>query len=244
MDAETKRMVELATNPLQYDLGDIHWSQEGDPTTPWRRECRRVLLRELGDLAGKDILDIGSGTGHLSTLFPKAHKMVGLEPSKKNVEYSLRAHPQLEVINASLAEANITQDFDVAIAIMSFEHVLDLEEVFVKVHSFLRPGGLLCIMSYDFEYAQMVRKGREPVVKPLGEGIAVMKAMHDFGELTDIIRTPQRVITDAKQQGFILQKQVPMIPSAELIAEEPSRKAFEGMALTQLYIFKKDTSAL
>ena len=90
-----EQLFALATDPQQYDSPGLDWLREGAPDSPSARFFRSYLERELSDLRGAAVIDIGCGTGHLYTLFHAlgAARVVGLEPSRRMAAVARRLFP-------------------------------------------------------------------------------------------------------------------------------------------------------
>ena len=95
-------------------------------------------FRSFMDLAGKDVLDIGSGSFTLPGYVEgeKLRRFVGLDP------IPAKAAPDFELY-CGMAELLPFEDesFDVVIAATSIDHVLDLDRSLREIHRVLRPGG-------------------------------------------------------------------------------------------------------
>ncbi len=68
----------LATNPAQYDSDELHWETE-TADSPMRQFFSSYLGKSLGNLSGKKIIDIGSGTGFLTKLYEGSVREISLE---------------------------------------------------------------------------------------------------------------------------------------------------------------------
>jgi hypothetical protein len=64
-DEMISALVRQATDPVQYDHGNIDWIKHGTIANPLRIFFLGALYAAIGDLAGKSVLEIGSGTGWL-----------------------------------------------------------------------------------------------------------------------------------------------------------------------------------
>lgn len=94
---------------------------------------------------GRELLDIGSGTGHfLKAVNKKGFKGIGLEPDADARDY---AHKNNEVRSSSQEELyNIEKDsFDVVTMWHVLEHVYDLRKDLQRINDILRTGGKLFI---------------------------------------------------------------------------------------------------
>ena len=106
------------------------------------------LFRRMGlDLRGKDVLEIGCGSGYgaslLNTLGPKSY--IGLDVMEEQIALARKAYPQFEfrVQDAtdlcSFAEASL----DVAIIFGVLHHIPDWRKTIDEIARVLKPGGSL-----------------------------------------------------------------------------------------------------
>jgi len=95
---------------------------------------------------GSKILDIGSGTGHLSHyLHDKGFHVVGLEPSENMLSYARQNFAQIEFIQGvsnELPFPDSTFDFILSIEVMRYLHPDDIIKTYQEVFRVLRKEGL------------------------------------------------------------------------------------------------------
>jgi 2-polyprenyl-3-methyl-5-hydroxy-6-metoxy-1,4-benzoquinol methylase len=93
----SQSFLEAATNPEQYDLGEVDWRADGNREHFTRRMILEAILPHIGDVQGKDVLDIGAGQGWLChELTELGARTVGIEPSLQNVS---AAHEQFRELD-------------------------------------------------------------------------------------------------------------------------------------------------
>lgn len=235
--SDAAEWVARACDPAQYDSSNLGWFTEGAEDSPARKLQRYYLAKHLGDLAGKSVLDVGAGTGHLVTLFPKASRFVAIEPSKNNVAFAREHYPTLDIELASLADTSVTGLFDVAICTMVFEHMADLESALQKLVSLLQPGGRLVIVASDYDYMHTPRFGYSLADRPIRKGESVLEIGRTYGTLYDITRTNERFVAGAESQQLMLEDIVPMPPTEEFVAASPRYAEFRGKPIMQMFLF-------
>lgn len=238
---ETKEsLATKATNPGQYDSLILDWEKEGMLDSPTRKFFHEYLEANLENLAGKRVLDVGSGTGHLSKLFSKlgAREIHGIEPAHKNVEISKKLYPEMKVTEQAFEEARSEQPFDVVVVVMAFEHMRNLDSAFQKLSQFVRPNGSLYIVVGDKEYHTTERFGYELGVEDLGHGEVATSTKRPYGTMHDIFRPISNFVEAAEKAGFVLKKQIALVPTEKFIKAEPKYKQFEGKPLNHLLLFE------
>jgi SAM-dependent methyltransferase len=230
-----------AVDPRQYDSAGLDWGREGVPSTPSIRFLRRTLDREMPRLDGRSVLDIGCGTGHLATLFQAkgAARMVGIEPSSRNVAIARRDHPTLEVIESTLERAELERRFDVAVAVMSFEHVPVLPAAFRRVNEWLEPGGAFFLITTDREFQLRPRFGATVESRDLDGDLTVVATHYAYGTIHDLLRDPSAYQREARRAGFVIQRRAALLPGIELIVADPDWAAFAHRPVAHLVVLRK-----
>ncbi|PLY03571.1 MAG: class I SAM-dependent methyltransferase [Desulfuromonas sp.] len=105
-------------------------------------------IRTIKKLTGGDVslLDVGCGTGWISSLWKKAgFRVVGLEPSAVRGAYANETYG-IEVINDYVENISLPDHFDVAILRHVIEHFQDPITVMEKVRFSLNADGLALVV--------------------------------------------------------------------------------------------------
>jgi cyclopropane fatty-acyl-phospholipid synthase-like methyltransferase len=92
-----------------------------------------ITLREAGDVAGKNVLDIGCGSGVCSVDFARrgAAKVIGIDFSKNMLALARReadnhgVADRIQFIQMDFLDATLPREFDVTIAIGVFDYLPD-----------------------------------------------------------------------------------------------------------------------
>lgn len=117
-------------------------------------------------VAGKDVLDLGCGTGYGSRLLRErgARRVVGVDVSGEAVERAA-ASEGLEgvefrrIVPTSTAPLPFDDDtFDVVCSIQVIEHVTDVDTYLSEVRRVLRPGGSFVCVTPDREHRLLPRQ--------------------------------------------------------------------------------------
>jgi ubiquinone/menaquinone biosynthesis C-methylase UbiE len=139
----------------------------------------QFILKLMGPLAGKKLLDIGSGLGESSVYFAlQGADVTALDISPGMVETTLnlgRRHGvELKGVVSVAEELNVPSGcFDVVYIANAIHHVMDRPRMFCEIRRVLRPGGRF--FSYDplaynpaiNVYRKMATEVRTPDERPL-----------------------------------------------------------------------------
>ena len=111
-----------------------------------------TILRLLGNVKGKRVIDVGCGSGYLTAkLAYHASAVVGLDPSRGMIEVAKREYgniSKLKFVNESIERFSKNQDsgmFDAATSNMSLITIPNLDEALRAVNSVLLPKGIFVI---------------------------------------------------------------------------------------------------
>lgn len=232
---------ELASNPRQYDLGQVVWADEGSKQHFTRRMILEAILPSLGEIDGKKVLDVGCGQGWLcDELSERGADCLGIEPSLRNVESARQQFPALEFRHTSLQDFMSDERFGLITANMVFEHLGDLNQAFSKIASLLQDTGRLVILHGDFERFTTPRFGYGIELQVIEDGETATRT--DYGEragvLYDIFRTPERMINAAANNGLVNIAHHPFPVPDWAVQEQPHYAAFQGKPIFQILSFE------
>jgi 2-polyprenyl-3-methyl-5-hydroxy-6-metoxy-1,4-benzoquinol methylase len=224
-----------ATNPTQYDSPELDWRIDGNANSTSRLFFRNNLKEHLEDLTDKTVLDIGSGIGHLFPMLFEfgAKEVYGIEPSKRNIETSKQLYPNVEVYQGSLEDFVSDKKFDIAVSIMVFEHIWDIDEAFQKIAGLLKDNGKFYLIFGDKDFHILNRPKAEVDVQPISDNIVSTKTIRPTGTMYDIFRSTNLYIDTAQKTGFKIFKQV------GLISPQPKHSFYGEKPICHLLICKK-----
>jgi 2-polyprenyl-3-methyl-5-hydroxy-6-metoxy-1,4-benzoquinol methylase len=109
------------------------------------------LLKLMGDISNKKILDAGSGEGlFLSTLNTKY--TFGIELSEKRTKKALQNYPNLSISVADVKNLPFSNDsFDVIVCSEVLEHVSEYKKAIDEFKRCIKPNGLI-VLSFPNEF--------------------------------------------------------------------------------------------
>ncbi len=198
------------------------------------------LLKQLTN--GKNLLDIGAGTGHfLSKAKESGYTVLGLEPDQDARKVAL-AENGIELKDLSLLH-DLNETFDVISMWHVLEHVYNLQTDLEKIVSLVNQNGVLIIAvpnytSFDAQY-----------YKEYWAAYDVPRHLYHF--------SPKSIIPLVESKGLKFELMLPMkfdsyyvsmlsekykggsILKAMRIGFLSNRKAKEGLSSSQIYIFRK-----
>ena len=100
------------------------------------------VLELLAPKPGERILDVGCGTGHLTSQIAQAGAVVtGLDSSGEMIATAQAAYPTIQFVVADASDFSFEQPFDAVFSNAALHWVHDAEEAIVCMSRALRPGG-------------------------------------------------------------------------------------------------------
>ena len=143
------------------------------------------VLRYLGSLKGKKIIDIGAGSGYFSVKLAKAGAyVIAADVSDEIQEYLKRRIAKEQLSNIELRKIPFdapllsTQEVDIAFIVNTYHHIEERVSYFEKVKAGIKNGGELIIIDFF--------KSEVPVGPPVDHKISI-----------------DEVVAELKAAGFI-----------------------------------------
>ena len=128
------------------DLWAATYDERGDHTRKYYSDP--ILFEFLGDVAGKTILDAGSGSGYLSRLLAqRGARMIAVENALRfheiAVDYQRREPLPIELHHGSISAMPFiaSESVDAAVANFVLMDVLDYEAAIAEIARVLKPAG-------------------------------------------------------------------------------------------------------
>ncbi|MFI5289590.1 MAG: methyltransferase domain-containing protein [Polyangia bacterium] len=176
-EAEFFDQVAVEHGALLAPIDPLAWRRYSSPGLR-RRFARELRLRQLGDLRGKRILDVGCGEGTDSVLLAKlgAQEVVGIDISPRAIELARRRSlingvaPEVELVCAPIETADLpARSFDIVWCNAILHHLTDnLDLVMRQMAGWAKSDGVLSF-SEPINFNQTLRRIRELVPVRSGE---------------------------------------------------------------------------
>ena len=214
----------------------------GAKDDPTRLFILAYLRENLTGPEGLNAIDIGCGTGYVSELLFEfgAANVDGVEPSQNNVEIAQRLYPRLHVTQASLQDFESHKKYDLALCVMVFEHILDIEGAFRKIGELLNNGSKFYLVIGDKDIASRQRFDYDVIAFEINKDTsAVATYRPNSGMLYDIFHSVDSIVKAANKTGFLLERHVQMLPTDDLIQRRPKYNEYRDQSICHLLIFKK-----
>lgn len=123
---------------------------------------RPAVLRALGDVVGRRVLDAACGPGlYTQVLIEAGAEVLGFDASERQVELARRRlGERAEIIVARLGDRLPFPDdhFDLVVCALAIHYADDQPAAFAALHRVLRPGGAL-VVSTQHPTTDWLRKG-------------------------------------------------------------------------------------
>ncbi|XXX72318.1 class I SAM-dependent methyltransferase [Sorangium sp. So ce134] len=179
----------MSTSPGKPEIAMAYdrWSATYDDDPNRTRELSAVVLRERGlALAGRDVIEIGCGTGrNTEWLVERAGSVLALDFSEGMLRQA-RARvgsPRVRFVQHDIRSPWPAADgsSDVVIAMLVLEHIEHVEAVFAEAARALRGGGELFLC--ELHPVRQMRGGQANFVnRETGEPERVPAFLHDVSE--------------------------------------------------------------
>lgn len=116
-------------------------------------------LKLLGNVKGKNILDLGCGTGiYAKTLKKRGAKVKGIDISEEMVRIARRENPDVEFRIGNVEKLPYNKgEFDIVLAALCLGHLDNWDNVFKEVRRVLKPHGVF-VFSIDNPVINSVKK--------------------------------------------------------------------------------------
>jgi len=181
---------------------------------------RPSMLELVGDITGKDIMDIGCGAGTLLSAFAKGNPrtLAGIDASPRLAAIAAsrldrRARIRVRDVREpfELAERG---SMDVIVCSLMLDYVEDWKAGFANCRSLLRPGGSM--------FFSVTHPNEAPSDTDLGECVLVSELWPSFGlEVSRYYRPLTQMLQAIADAGFILRRTAEPQPATSLLWRDP-----------------------
>jgi len=189
----------------------------------------------IGDVQGRDVVDLGCGLGHQARwlLERGARTVLGVDLSEKMIAECVRRNtsPACKFLRTSVEDVAIARDqFDLVISSMTLHYVRDPAPLLVKIQRWLRPGGRL-IFSVEHPICTAFPMGWLPM--PIGDEIWPVRRYSEQGVrdthwfIDGVLKYHHTVETYVRAviaAGFVLADLREPVPTPESLQKRPDLK--------------------
>lgn len=150
-----------------------------------------MLIKIMGDLQGKKVLDIGCGTGRLiKKMVEKGGIVTGADISPEMLKIAKKKFDELEFVEADIENLPFkNESFDVVVAAFVIVHLKDLKRAFDEVYRVLKPGGSFIVTN--------VNQRKAPKLKTADKEEIVIRSFYNI---------PEQVISALEDALFNIEK--------------------------------------
>ncbi len=153
--------------------------------SPERAEWQKPdsVIAFLGDLEGKTVMDIGSGTGYFSFRMVEAGaNVICADVDERFLNYIAERRVEKGLTEAQVETRKVPYDSsklqeseaDLVLIVNTYHHIENREDYFAEVKRGLKPGGKLVVIDF--------RKEETPVGPPVEMKITEEKVMEELRE--------------------------------------------------------------
>ena len=194
---ETKHNVTPSAVAEAYD----RWAAQYDDDRNLTRDLDAVVLRSAPlELAGRDVLEIGCGTGKNTVwLAEQARSLTSMDFSAGMLAVASKrvcqAHVRFVQHDIRNSWPIADHSIDVVVGNLVLEHIEDLTPLFAEARRVLRSGGQLYFCELH-PYRQLRGSQAHFVERDSGETVHIPAFLHSIGEY----------VNSGIQAGFVLQR--------------------------------------
>lgn len=121
----------------------------------FKLDSTEAILKNLGDIKRKRILDLGGGTGTLADQLQRAGADVTIiDPSAEMTRIAKEKNPKLKIYNATLqdlGDLHLEKQFDIVIIRDTLHHIRGQQDTIKEVARCLNQKGILLIAEFNLK---------------------------------------------------------------------------------------------
>jgi 2-polyprenyl-3-methyl-5-hydroxy-6-metoxy-1,4-benzoquinol methylase len=149
------KILDMEPSPAEIQHWDTWNSKFRQPETiddePSKRRMREVLawLTKL-NIQNANLLEVGCGTGWLSTKLTEFGKVTGVDLGREIIETAKLRHLNIDFRSGDIHVLDLpAHSFDVIVTLETFSHVPDQPTFVRRLSELLKPGGLLLLTTQN-----------------------------------------------------------------------------------------------
>ena len=207
-----------------------------NPLSANEMEEKPALYSLCPDLAGKSVLDLGCGYGEHCEEFKMrgAAEIVGVDISEKMLAVATAEHPDIRFIRGDMSDLTfINGKFDAVFSSLAVHYIEDFPKLVREIYALLNSGGYF-IFSQENPLTT-ARIGGHEWERDENGNVLHMK-LSDYGrpgkrEIRWIVdgvikyhRTFSDVVNALADAGFVIEKMLEPVPTAEHIRLDPRKE--------------------
>lgn len=225
------------TGPDFYDNEEVfrfYMEHRAKTDTPNETLEQPILWELIGDPRHLKVLDLGCGDARVAKKFKalKAREYLGIDGSKRMVNLAVQnVEPGFSEVQLSDLENCVlpNSEFDLVISSLAFHYIDDLELLFKKIHSALKPGAKLV---FSVEHPVLTSNNQSLEKSPIREAWLVdnyfIRGKRSVKWMGDTVTKYHRTIEDyiklISKAGFAIEN---------FRESEPNEKYFNDQALLE-----------
>lgn len=160
------------------------------------------ILKTIGKIKEKDVLDLGCGTGKWSIILNKKGANVTSVDNSKEMLDVLKKKIKLEnlkinTLKKDISKLNLNKKFDIIIMGLVMDNIKNLDKVFKIVRAHLKSKGIF-LMS-DPVYFSEIKKSMTKEIKMLENKYRTNCYIHPEGEVKDLAKKNGLTIIEIKK---------------------------------------------
>ena len=158
------------------------------------------LIGLLDPQRGERILDVGCGTGHLtSRIADRGADVTGLDSSTEMIESARATYPQITFCVADAADFSFVEPFDGIFSNAALHWVKRAEDAVICMSRALRPGGRLVVEFGGYGNVRRIYTALEAAIKEvLGREVEASNFFPSIGEYASILERHGIVVRNAQ----------------------------------------------
>lgn len=198
----------------QYDNLSVDYASLAEIDPAKRFVQYPEALRLLGDVANKDVLDIGCGNGTFTRMLARrGAKVVGYDPSVRQIEEAQKAEAQVrsgvKYFVGDRPAISREHQFDEAVSVMVLQYATDkenLRDIFTHAFRALKSNGSFSSITFNPDYRRFDEVAYNRRFSKTGDGRIQVDFLNDQGEVRITARFSDFSVSDyesaAREAGF------------------------------------------